>query len=210
MISLENVSYTYPRSDAPVLSGYSCSFECGEITAITGENGCGKTTLTKLIVGMLRPDSGVVRLDGADNKAMDLFDIGRLVGYVFQDPRRQLFCATVYDEIAYGLKNMKLPSDEIEEKTAYYMDLFRLAKYRNLYPGKLSQGEKQRLVLAAVLAMGTRYVILDEPTTGLDMCSRSELGELLLKIKADGKGVVFVSHERSFIETYADRELVIS
>lgn len=209
MISLENVSYRYPRSDRQVLKDFSCVFECGEITAVTGENGCGKTTLTKLIVGILRPDSGVIRLDGSDNRAMDLFDIGRLVGYVFQDPRRQLFCASVYEEIAFGLKNMKLPTDEIEEKTAYYTNLFRLEKHKDSYPGKLSQGEKQRLVLAAVIAMGTRYVILDEPTSGLDMSSRSELGKLLLRIKAEGKGVVFISHERSFIEAYADRELVM-
>lgn len=209
MISVENISYKYPKREKAIISGLSCAFEMGEIVAVTGKNGCGKTTLTKLIAGMLRPDSGRIMIDGRDNREMDLFDIGCHVGYVFQDPSRQLFCQSVYDEIAYALKNMGRDEKETEKLVEHYMDFFRLTHHRNDYPGKLSQGEKQRTMLAAVLAMGTDYVILDEPTSGLDIKGREELGTLLQSVRDSGKGIIIVSHERAFIERYTDRELVM-
>ena len=210
MINVENAAYTYPKSDAPVLSGFSAQFRRGEITAVTGKNGCGKTTLTKLLVGLLRPYSGRVSIDDVDTSAMDLFEIGRRVGYVFQNPNKQLFCDTVYNEIAYGLRNSGLDKSRTERETEHYLDLFDLTRYRDIYPGKLSLGEKQRLVLAAVLALGTDYLVLDEPTTGLDMRHRRELGETLANLRQElGCGIIFVSHEVDFITRYADRELVM-
>jgi len=211
MISVENAYYKYPTADAYALAGFSARFQRGEITAVRGKNGCGKTTLTKLLAGILRPSSGNVTIDSIDTSSMGLFDFGRRVGYVFQNPNRQLFCDTVYNEVAFGLRNMKMEEEQTTEKVSYYLGYFDLMQYGDLYPGKLSMGEKQRLALAAVLALGTDYLVLDEPTTGLDARRSGELGLLLSELRDQfGCGIVLVSHEAGFIARYADRELVMT
>ena len=211
MISVDNITYKYPLAAAPILSGFSARFERGEIVALMGKNGSGKTTLTKLLVGMLRPLSGSIFIDDLSISDMDLFEIGQRTGYVFQNPNRQLFCDTVYNEVAYGLRNLGLDDALASRKVDYYLDYFDLTRYRGTYPGKLSLGEKQRLALAAVLALGTDYLILDEPTTGLDEHRREDLGHMLLELRQEFNcGIVFVSHEADFIASYADRELVIA
>ena len=131
------------------------------------------------------------------------------MGCVFQDPSRQLFCATLDEEVRYGLVNMGLPEDEIRRRADRYIGFFRLQHRRDAFPGLLSQGEKQRAVLAAVLAMGPRYIVLDEPTSGLDTEAREDLGNALKELSAEGCGIMFVSHERSFIDRFADREWVM-
>ena len=210
MIEVHGVSYKYPKTDEYVLRSLSLDFRRGEICAVTGPNGCGKTTLTKLMTGVLRPDEGSILIDGCDEAGMGLFEIGQRIGYVFQNPSKQLFCATVNEEIAFGLKNQGMSEGDIEDTLAYYTERFRLSHHRDDYPGRLSQGEKQRVVLAAVLSMGTDYLILDEPTTGLDVRGRHELGEILRGLVREREtGILIVSHERGFISRYADREVVM-
>jgi len=210
MIKVENITYQYPDACARVISGFSACFEGGEITAVRGRNGCGKTTLSKLMVGILRPAEGRVLIDGADIRSQDLFEIGQKAGYVFQNPNSQLFCDTVYNEVAYGLINQGLDNALISEKAGYYLGYFGLSQHRDDYPGNLSLGEKQRLALAAVLALGTDYLVLDEPTTGLDIYRRRELGGILCKLRQDtGCGIVLISHEPDFIAKFSDRELVM-
>lgn len=209
MIELERITFSYPKAKSLVFQDFSAEFQPGEICAVTGRNGCGKTTLARLIAGVLRPAAGRISIDGEDTAKLDLFEIGRKVGFVFQDPARQLFCRTVREEISFGLENMGLPEAEIEEKAARWAEFFRLGGLLESFPGTLSCGEKQRVILAAVLAMGTRYVLLDEPTASIDMHSRGQLGELLRDIAAEGRGVILITHERAFIERYAHRELVL-
>jgi len=210
LISIEKIAFSYPKAKKLIFKDFSAEFSPGEAVAVTGKNGCGKTTLVRLLTGIERPSAGRITIDGEDTAGMDLFEIGRLIGCVFQDPARQLFCRTVREEIRFGLENMGLSEDEIESKTAKWAEFFRLdGKLLESFPGTMSGGEKQRVVLAAVLAMGTRYVLLDEPTSSIDMRARRALGELLRDIAAEGRGVIFVSHERSFIESFATRELVL-
>ena len=210
MLELDCITYKYPKSTAPVLHGFSARFKRGEITAVTGKNGCGKTTMTKLLVGILRPSDGNVRVDGSDTANMDLFEIGQRIGYVFQNPNRQLFCDSVFNEVAYGLLNMKMDENHVAHEVGQFLELFDLAQYRQTYPGKLSLGEKQRLVLAAVLALGTDYIVLDEPTTGLDVRRQQELCDLLINLRNEKNcGIVVVSHSASFVARCADRELVM-
>jgi len=210
MIDVENVTFKYPHCCAPAISGFSACFERGEIVAVTGRNGCGKTTMTKLLAGIFRPDEGRVSIDGSDTAKMDLFEIGQKLGYIFQNPDNQLFCDTVFSEVAYGVRNQGLSENEVSQKVGRYLELFDLSRYRETYPGKLSLGEKQRLALAAVLALGTDYLALDEPTAGLDVYRRLQLGDMLLKLKRElNCGIIIVSHERGFIADYADRELVM-
>jgi len=211
MIQVEAVTYRYPKSVVPVFSDFFAEFRRGEITAVTGKNGCGKTTLTKLLVGILRPSLGYISIDGSNTSDMDLSDIGRRVGYVFQNPNRQLFCDTVYNEVAFGLRYTGLCEDETKQRAEHFLDRFDLKQYRETYPGKLSLGEKQRLALAAVMALATDYLVLDEPTTGHDARRQRELGEALIKLRHElDCGIVLVSHETDFIARYADRELLIN
>ena len=211
MIIAENLVFRYPKNDAPVLNDFSGRFDRGEITAVSGKNGCGKTTLAKLLTGMLRPLSGRVTVDDTDIAGSDLFEIGQRIGFVFQNPARQLFCDTVYNEVAFGLRNRGSSEAKTGREAARSLDFFGLSQYSEIYPGKLSFGEKQRLALAAVLALGTDYLILDEPTTGLDKRRQRELGEMLSGLKqTQNCGIVIVSHDTGFISRYADRELVMT
>jgi len=211
MITVTDLTYQYPKTDAPVLNGFSARFGRGEITAVSGRNGCGKTTLSKLLTGIIRPASGSVCIDDIDISGMDLFMIGRHIGYVFQNPDNQLFNETVYDEVAFGLRNLGLDEKDIDDKVQHHLGFFGLSGYASVFPGRLSIGEKQRLALAAVLAFGTDYLVLDEPTTGLDIKRRRELGELLAGLRdKQGCGIIIISHERGFISRFADREVVMS
>jgi energy-coupling factor transport system ATP-binding protein len=199
--------YAYPGNHKEILQGVTVNFRAGEITALTGDNGCGKTTLLKLLAGILKPSAGRILIDGKDTAAMSLAEIGRQVACVFQNPAQQVFCTTVEEEVAFGLKNMGLDREEIETRISSYLEYFELTEYRKTFPQSLSQGEKQRLMLAAVLAMHPRFLILDEPTTGLDIYRRKLLGDYLLRIREDGYGVIIISHQFKFIDTYADRVL---
>ena len=210
MIELEHVHYKYPQNSSDTIHDVSLSFDEGAICALTGKNGCGKTTLTKLMTGILRPYKGRILINGTDIKYSDLFEIGQQIGYVFQNPNKQLFCATVYEEIAFGLKNKNLSAQTVRAYAEEFMERFHIANHRDEYPGNLSYGEKQRVVLAAVLALGTDFLVLDEPTTGLDMRGRSELGNMLKEISAERAcGIIVVSHEKGFIDRYADRKVVL-
>ena len=236
MIYLENVSYKYPQNSSLIINNLSACFKRGEITAISGKNGSGKTTLTKLLAGMLIPTRGCITIDEKKTEGMDLFEIGQKVGYAFQNPNKQLFCDTAHNEIAFGLRNLQQTKDKqskkykihkkhdntvsqsdadtneksISEISDRYLSLFGLDKYRDTYPGKLSLGEKQRLVLAAVLALGTSYLVLDEPTTGLDLIRQRELCDILTNLRdVNHCGIVIVSHDIDFVNSFADSILYL-
>ncbi len=210
MIAFRHVSFRYPNSARDVLHNYSAVFEKGEIVALTGANGCGKTTLTRLIAGIVKPSSGEVLIAGQSTRALSLFEIGQRVGYLFQDPARQLFCDTVESEIAFGLRNMGKDQAEIARISEEFMAEMGLLPLRKAFPGTLSQGEKQRVVLACVLSMGAPYLVLDEPTNGLDMHARQILKDRLKQIRCErGCGMLIVSHDRAFIGAVADREEVL-
>jgi energy-coupling factor transport system ATP-binding protein len=208
-LTAEEIRYVYRGSDVPVLNGFSATFRQGRITAVTGGNGAGKTTLAKTLVGILKPTAGRILLDGGNTEKMSLCEMGRKVGLVMQDPSRQLFTATVREEMDYGLKNLGLPAEEIESRRKEYLDYFGLTQYEERFPFALSTGEKQRLILAAILAMKPAYLILDEPTSALDKGRRKALGGYLKEITqgAAATGVILISHDDKFISEYADESI---
>jgi energy-coupling factor transport system ATP-binding protein len=184
---------------------FNAVFERATVTAVTGPNGCGKTTLAKLLTGMLRPTAGEVLIDAKDIASKSLTGIGRHIGLVMQNPERQMFCTSVREEVDFGLRNFGYSQEQIEERRNRYLELFDLAGYEERFPFELSGGEKQRVMLAAVLATGPSYLVLDEPTSALDRGRRQVLGDLLTTLKREEHvGVVLISHDDAFIARFAD------
>ncbi len=178
----------------------------GECLGVRGLNGSGKTTVGKLAVGILKPQGGEVCIDSRNTESMTLAEIGSQVGYLFQNPAKQLFARTVRKEISLIPVLKGLPSDWIEDKTSQLLDQFDLRKIENSLTLQLSYGEKQRLALAAVMLGEPKYLILDEPTTGLDERRKHQLGETLIHLKRNGTGIMLISHDADFMAKFCDRD----
>ncbi len=191
MLQLKKVSFNYPLTESKVVSALEnidLEFKAGEYVAIIGPNGSGKTTLARLLNGLLVPTSGEVLVDGLNSKIKeDLKLIRQRVGMVFQNPENQIITTSVEREIAFGLENLNLPSEEIRERVEWALSAFHLWDYKNSAPHSLSGGEKQRLGIASVLAMRPKYLILDEPTSLLDPEGRQMFNLLVKKLVAEGK-----------------------
>ncbi len=183
MISVEDIRFAYRDEGGEqrlVLQGISTQIQPGESLAIMGANGSGKSTFVKCLNGLLVPYSGRVLVDGLDTASDEqLAAIRRRVGMIFQNPDNQIVSATVEREIAFGLENLGLSPDEMHARVEEMLQRFDLVPLRRKSPHYLSGGEKQRLALAAVLAMRPQYVILDEPTSLLDPQHRSDILEIL-------------------------------
>ena len=208
-IELKQVSFTYPLEKQAVLSGIDLKIKQDEITALVGANGSGKTTLTKLMIGVLKPAIGEVLLEDQITQNYTLAEIGKKIGYVFQNPELQLFCNTVAEEVGFGLTNRGYAPNIVKEKVEYYLDYFELSQYKKTSPLHLSLGEKRRLAIASVLVNNADFLILDEPTVGLDEFRKKNLEKQLEKIVLLGKGFMLVSHDRLFIDSLAQRVITI-
>lgn len=204
MLETVNISYTYPRS-AFGIRDISLSINSGECTVLTGVNGSGKTTLGKLIAGLLRQDSGKILLEGKDTSVMSLGQIGRGVGFLFQEPSRQLFAATVQEEITFPLELMGMDSGQAKQTALKLLDRFGMSQYTHRSVARLSRGEKQRLAICALLAMKPKLLILDEPTTGLDSSCRQTLSKIMEELIESSVGILLISHDRSFTQRHANR-----
>jgi energy-coupling factor transport system ATP-binding protein len=204
-LELNQVTYIYQKCGRPAVSGIDLTFDQCGITAVIGPNGSGKTTLSKLMAGILRPDAGEVRLENRPLGSYSLAGIGRRIGYVFQNPDQQLFCNTVAEEIGFGLQYLGWEQSAIRERVKFLLDYFQLASYRDAFPLHLSRGERQRLAIAAVLAGEPAFLVLDEPTVGLDAYRKRLLADYLSQIAGQGRGVVLVSHDSEFVGRVAER-----
>ncbi|MCX6639090.1 MAG: ATP-binding cassette domain-containing protein [bacterium] len=183
-ISAEKISYVYPGFDRAALMDLTFDLRTGATLAILGANGSGKSTLAKLIAGLLQPSSGSLQVLGEDIVTPSGRDaiIGR-VGIVFQSPDEQMVATTVEREIAFGPENLGIPSTEIRRRVDDLMQRFDLAQYKLQSPHLLSGGEKQKVALAAVLAMQPQLLILDEVTSLLDPLGRSEVRALISQLR---------------------------
>ena len=194
-IILENVSFSYSRKtplETPALRDINLRIEKGEFVGILGEKGAGKSTLTKLFNGLLKPETGTVRVDGLDPSSREA---KRRIGMVFQQAADQLFCRTVYEEIAFGPLNFGYSKKETEKRVYEAIEAVSLDQTTlSRYPFSLSGGEMQRVALASALALRPDYLVLDEPITGLDPVGKKEILEALKKVKDKGTAVITVTH----------------
>jgi len=204
-IELKQVEFSYPRQNSPAVTDINLKLEKEAITAVVGPNGSGKTTLTRLIIGILPPDKGEIYLAGLPLSRYSLAQVGTRIGYIFQNPDLQLFCRSVAEEMAFGLSRSRQDPQQIKEKVDFFLEYFELDGYRNSFPMHLSQGEKQRLAIAAVMAHEPEYLILDEPTIGLDAFRKQQLVDYLHKVTGLGRGMLLVSHDMAFIDKLAER-----
>ncbi|MGV8905789.1 MAG: energy-coupling factor ABC transporter ATP-binding protein [Acetobacterium sp.] len=203
-IELKDVSYTYPKSGFSIKK-LNLSLKQGEITGIIGSNGSGKTTIGKIMMGIVKPTAGAIEIDGLDASSLKLSDRGAKIGYAFQNPDRQLFAASVFEEITFPLEIKGMSKCEAKKKAEALLYKFDLWQLKGRIPMRLSRGEKQRLVLASILAQKPGYLILDEPSTGLDRDRRQLLYCLLKNLSNEGIGMAVITHDLQFIKEYTDR-----
>jgi energy-coupling factor transport system ATP-binding protein len=208
IISLRDVSYSYPDGTA-ALRDVNLEFARGEFAAIIGQNGSGKTTLLKHIVGLLRPTVGEVRIFGKKTSEMSIKEIATKVGYVYQNPDHQLFCQTVYEECAYGLRNLGLSEPEIRRRVGEILRRVGLQGLEKVDTFMLGKGQRQRLAIASTLVMSPEVIIVDEPTTGQDMSQSTSIMELLASLHREGRTVIIVTHNMRLVAEYAERVVVM-
>ena len=210
MILAEHVSYSYGGGGQSV-SDLSFHIGKGEFAAILGENGAGKTTTVKLIDGLLKPTEGRMLVNGLDTAKTKVSERARQVGFLFQNPDRQICRNTVRDEIAFGLRAVwgKKEKDRIDERVRELLDLFSFTGDEE--PFSLSRGQRQQVALASTLAVKPAVLILDEPTTGLDYRECTRIMEFIRTLnEKEGTTVVMVCHDMEVVLDYARRALVMA
>ena len=208
MLRFDDVSFRYPHSDSSV-DHLSFHIQKGEFVALVGSNGAGKSTISRLSNGLLKPDSGTVYLDGTPTTSIRTSQIARKAGFLFQNPDRQICQNTVREELAFGLRLTGLSEDEISSRTEEALRQFSLDG--DWFPFSRSRGERQRIALASVLVCRPQLVILDEPTTGLDYRECTAIMEYLTRLnREEGLTVLMVSHDMELVCQYAGRVLVLT
>lgn len=200
-IQIEKLCFGYPGHE-PVFNGLDFELRANEKRGLIGPTGCGKTTLLHLMVGLLKPDSGAMRLFGRDCRTeKDFAPMRRRIGLVFQDPDDQLFCPTVIEDLMFGPLNLGLTPRAAQQKARDVLAQLGLTALEQRITYKLSGGEKRLVSLAAVLTMEPNVLLLDEPTNGLDEPSRERLLAVLKRLTC---GRLVVSHDRAFLDALGD------
>jgi energy-coupling factor transport system ATP-binding protein len=209
VVRVEGVRFAYsPGVDA--LKRLDLRVHAGELTAIIGNNGSGKSTLMKLLVGLLKPAEGRVVVDGTDTRGAKVSALARRIGFIFQNPNDQLFAGSVEEEVAFGLRNLGLPPEEIAARVEATLERFDLVSSRGVFPRFLSRGDKQKVCIASIVAMRPRILLLDEPTTGQDHRDTHHILELVAGLNAAGMTVLLVTHDLINVAAYARRVIVLA
>lgn len=209
MIRFDDVSFSYGDGSASI-NHLNFDIAAGEFVAIVGENGAGKSTTSKLMNGLLKPNSGTVTIDGMDTKKTKVSKLAASIGFLFQNPDRQLCCNTVAEEIAFSLNlTTQLSPEEKKARVEHMLELFELDGKAN--PFSMSRGEKQRVALASVLVSRPKILILDEPTTGLDYKECTIIMDFVKKLNEEqGTTVIMVCHDMEVVFDYAKRVIAMA
>jgi energy-coupling factor transport system ATP-binding protein len=213
---LKSVGFTYlpgtPMAQE-VLRDIDLELECGEIVCLMGRTGAGKSTLLQILGGLLIPRAGEVILDGerADNSQRGEQVLRQAVGILMQSSEKQLFAETVEKDVAFGPRNQGLAADELARRVTEALHAVGMdpESYAQRSPFSLSGGEMRRAALAGVLAMRPRYLLLDEPASGLDYPGRQNLHDILMAQRDDNKGILVVTHDWEEVAVLADRVLLL-
>ena len=212
MIEVKNLTYTYKTENKiqkPTVQNVSFSLAKGEVLGILGKTGSGKSTLIQMLGGILKPDSGEVLLNGRNVLKEN---VGFKVGLVFQHPEQQLFENTVFDDIAFGLRNQNYGEKEIQETVEKTANILGIPKdILGRFPLSLSGGEKRRCAIAGIIALKPEILVLDEPTAGMDFQGKMSLIECLENYhKHEGNSIIIVSHVLEEIVKVCDKVLIMN
>ena len=210
VLTAQHVEYRY-EDGTTALRGVDLSLYRGEMLALLGPNGSGKTTFAKILAGIYPPTHGQVRVLGQDLSSRKVqASLPRTVGYVFQNPDHQLFRRKVSDEVEYGLRNLGVSAAQRRAAAQNALEAVGLTSYADEDPLFLGKGQRQRLAVAAVLAMQPEIIIVDEPTTGQDYRMVTSIMTLLRKLQQEGKTILIITHDMSLVAEYCQRVLAFA
>lgn len=201
---------TVRRRRTEILHGIDLDIPAGSLMAIVGANGAGKTTLIQALAGVVPPPRGQVDIDGIDPGSASPRDLAAHIGFVFQNPEHQFIAATVFDELAHGLRLRRLPETEVATRVDEMLDRFGLTRKRDVHPFLLSGGEKRRLSVGTALITRPRVLALDEPTFGQDRARATELLDLLAHLRAEGTTIVIVTHDLQLVAEHSTHTVILS
>ncbi len=208
LLNMKNIEFNY-SSGKKALAKVDFTVTAGEFVALAGRNGSGKTTLTRLAMALLKPSSGSIHLRGQNTAAMTTADMARSIGYVFQNPDRQIFRDSVVKEVAYGPEQLGFSPEAVTESAAWALAVTGLTELADSFPRTLSRGQKQKVAIASAIAMRPQMLILDEPTSGQDPWEAQSLMELLTDLNQQGITIILVTHDMELISRYAVRAVVL-
>ena len=214
IIQIKNLSFKYPNGIG--IQNIDLTIEENDFIALIGKNGCGKTTLIKNIAGLLKPASGEIFINGKNSKLLKTYDIAKEIGFVMQNPDTQLFTDSVFNEVCFGLKNLRIPKNEIKKRVQLALETVGLQNESDSFPHALNKSDRTKAVIACVLAMGVKTLIFDEIDAGNDYKGNIKIMELAKELNAQGFTIIFITHNMFLAEGYAkriikmDREGIIS
>jgi energy-coupling factor transport system ATP-binding protein len=208
LVQFEDVAFSYEIGQ-PVLQGINLSINRGDVIAVLGPNGAGKTTLVKHAIGLLKPKAGRVLVEGRDTRTLSVAQIASTLGYVFQSPSHMLFAPNVHDELAFGPTNLHHPAQEIEKEVNEAIKIVNLVGLEKEPPLALSFGQQKRVSIAAILAMRSRILVMDEPTAGQDYQNYMSFMDSILKMPGF-EAILFITHDIDLAVVYATRVLLVS
>lgn len=208
LVQFEDVTFGY-EENTTVLKGINLAINRGDIIAVLGPNGAGKTTLVKHAIGLLKPKSGRVLVDGRDSHDLSVAEIAKTLGYVFQSPSHMLFAPTVYDELAFGPTNLHHNPDEIRKEVSEAIEIVHLSGMEKNPPLALSFGQQKRVSIAAILAMRSRILVMDEPTAGQDYKNYMDFMDSILQLP-NFEAILFITHDIDMAVIYANRVLLVN
>jgi len=208
LVKFENVAFGY-ETGQEVLHGINLEIKRGDVIAVLGPNGAGKTTFVKQAIGLLKPKHGKVLVNGRSTREASVAEIANTLGYVFQSPSHMLFAPTVQEELSFGPKNLKHPKEQIEKEVKEALKIVNLAEYEQDPPLALSFGQQKRVSIAAILAMRSRILVMDEPTAGQDYQNYMNFMDSILQMPGF-EAILFITHDVDLAVIYANRILMIA
>lgn len=216
MISIRNVSFKYSKATKTILNDFSLEINAGEIIGIIGPTGSGKSTICYLFNGLIPhyfngEFSGTVNVNGREVKKETVESMSEIIGYMLQEPSFQIASPFVESEITFGMENFGFSRDEMDERLTTIMDKLSITHLREKPTSDLSEGEKQKVVLASILVMNPPILVLDESSSMVDSTSKNQLIEILKELnEQEGKTIILVEHDLDFLSQIANRILLIN